>query len=220
MLANLTGNKMVLGAVVGIVGGLVVAVLLVVVGGVGRPTSSAAEAARSGAPVAAAAGRTPTRAAGTAAAAGAHAADSRFGPTYVVKDRIVNLADPGGRRYLRFSVTIQFELPPEASAPRSTGSGGYQLMVYEPELDAGAAVDQPVTGGGKDPDKEFQTQIKPYSAAIEDAITSVLSAKTYDEIRSNEGKEQVKREIKDRVQRIVLDKYTVTDVFLTDFVVQ
>ena len=30
----------------------------------------------------------------------------------------------------------------------------------------------------------------------------------------------VPREIKDRVQRIVLDKYRVTDVFLTDFVVQ
>jgi flagellar basal body-associated protein FliL len=217
MLAKLTGNKMILGAVVGIAGGLIVAVLLIVVGGVGRSSSAAAEAARPGEKVAAASK--------AATKTGAHAAEDRFGPTYVIKDRIVNLADPGGRRYLRFSVTIQFA-PPDpahAAAPVAPASqGGYQLMVYVPELDSQSTRDQLVTGGGtsKDPDKEFQPKIKPYAAAIEDAVTTVLSAKSYDEVRSGEGKELVKREIKDRVQRIVADKFTVAEVFLTDFVVQ
>ena len=217
MLAKLMSNKMVLGAVVGIVGGLIVAVLLVAVGGVGR-SPSAAEAAKPGEKAA------PT--AKAPAKAGKDAAEERFGPTYVIKDRIVNLADPGGRRYLRFSVTIQFTLPEEAHAARPeapAAEGGYQLMLYLPELDGASTGDKLVVGGsgqGKDPDKDFQPRIKPYAAAIEDAVTTVLSAKTYDEVRSGEGKEQVKREIKDRVQRIVAEKFTVAEVFLTDFVVQ
>src|SRR5205823_9087127 len=216
-----TGNKMMLGAVVGIVGGLIVAVLLVVLGGVGRSSSAAASAAGSGDKVAAAA-KAATK---PAASKEAQAAEARFGPTYVIKDRIVNLADPGGRRYLRFSVTIQFTPPDDTHAARPPGpdrEGGDQQMDYVPELDGESARDQLVTGGNtaKDPDKDFQPRIKPYAAAIEDAVTAVLSAKTYDEVRSGEGKELAKREIKDRVQRIVADKFTVAEVFLTDFVVQ
>ena len=220
MIAKLTGNKMILGAVVGIVGGLIVAVLLVVVMGVGRSsTPTTAEAAKAGEKAASPAKSTTAKSTGK----DAQGAETKFGPTYVIKDRIVNLADPGGRRYLRFSVTIQFEpisADAHAAAPLEPArAGGYQLAVYRPDLDE--ATYQPVTGGSsKDPDKEFQGLIKPYSAAIEDAVTTVLSAKTYDEVRSTEGKELIKREIKDRVQRIVADKYTVTDVYLTDFVVQ
>src|SRR5829696_3343962 len=113
MLAKLTGNKMMLGAVVGIVGGLIVAVLLVVIGGVGRTPSATAEASKIGEKVATAA-KAPVK----AGAAGT-SAETRFGPTYVIKDRIVNLADPGGRRYLRFSVTLQFEPVSVARVPAS-----------------------------------------------------------------------------------------------------
>jgi flagellar basal body-associated protein FliL len=215
MPAKLTGNKMILGAVVGIAGGLIVAVLLVVVMGVGRSSSPTAAAAAG-----ASAATKPTT---KAPLASAGAADARFGPTYVIKDRIVNLADPGGRRYLRFSVTIQFEpTDPQASLPGGAArEGGFQLALYVPELDAASTRGQLVTGGkADDPDKAFQGQIRPYTAAIEDAVTSVLSAKTYDEVRGPDGKEHAKREIKDRVQRIVGDRFRVADVFLTDFVVQ
>jgi flagellar basal body-associated protein FliL len=189
--------------------------------GVGRSPSTPAEASATAKPgekpAAAAAAKAPTK-----AASGEHgAAETKFGPTYVIKDRIVNLADPGGRRYLRFSVAIQFQ-PLGGAHAGGPAAGGFQLMDYLPELDGGAAQQQLVSegGSGKDPDKEFQPLIKPYAGAIEDAVTAVLSAKTYDEVRSNEGKELAKREIKDRVQRIVGDKFTVSEVYLTDFVVQ
>jgi flagellar basal body-associated protein FliL len=186
--------------------------------GVGRSSSPTAEASatKPGEKAPAAATKAPAKA---ASASAGHEADAKFGPTYVIKDRIVNLADPGGRRYLRYSVAIEFEAHTEAAlvpiAPER--EGGFQLVAYVPDDDASY---QPVTSGGKDPDKEFQAAIKKYVPAIEDVVTTVLSSKTYDEVRSVEGKDAAKREIKDRVQRVLGDDQHVTNVYFTDFVVQ
>jgi flagellar FliL protein len=217
MLAKITGNKMILGAVVGIVGGLILTVILVVVMGVGRTpsTASAETVAKPGEKAAAAPAKTAAK---TTPKAGEHAAtEAKFGPTYVIKDRIVNLADPGGRRYLRFSVAIEFAVHETAAslAPLEQPSS-YQLMAYDPAEDGGYQL----TTGGADPDKAFQAHIKKYAPAIEDVVTSVLSSKTYDEIRSAEGKDQAKKEIKDRLQRVLGEDESVTNVYFTDFVVQ
>src|SRR5687767_14567198 len=108
LISKITGNKMILGATVGIVGGLIVAVLLVGVLGVGGSSASNDPAAVAKATPKAAGKATPK------AGSAAHA----FGPTFTIRDRIVNLADPGGRRYLRFTVGIEFEgCHAEASAP-------------------------------------------------------------------------------------------------------
>jgi flagellar basal body-associated protein FliL len=138
-----------------------------------------------------------------------------FGPTYLIKDRIVNLADPGGRRYLRFSVAIEFE-PHED--PTKKASGTFQLVAYQPDADD--ASDQPTAAGAKDPDKAFQAHIKKYVPAIEDAVVGILSTKTYDEIRTAEGKEAVRRQIRDRVQAVIGDAEHVSNVYFTEFVVQ
>lgn len=218
MLAKITGNKAILGAVVGIVGGLVVAVLLVVVLGVGSsPTPAAGEAAaaKSGetgsatgkAPVAAA--KTPAKGAVPTGEAGS------FGPSFVIKDRIVNLADAGGRRYLRFSVAIEFAEPVEKKASVAAS----QLALYVPEED-GAGY-QLASEGKVDPEKAFLARIKKYMPAIEDTVVTVLSSKTSVELGSAEGKEAAKREIKDRVQRILAGTdEVVTNVYFTEFVMQ
>jgi flagellar protein FliL len=217
VLGKITGNKAILGAVVGIVGGLVVAVLLVVVLGVGSSPAPAATddhgttktaAASTAAKAPAAAAKTPSK--GVAPSGEVHG----FGPTYLIRDRIVNLADPGGRRYLRFSAAIEFA---EAEAPHAS-AGGNQLALYVPETDA--AEYREVTAGKADPEKEFLARVRKYVPAIEDAVNTVLSSKTSAEIGSAEGKDAAKREIKDRVQRILGAAETVTNVYFTEFVMQ
>jgi flagellar FliL protein len=223
LISKITGNKMILGATVGIVGGLIVAVLLVGVLGVGGGAAAPAE----GAPGAKVAAKATPKKADAKAAGAAHA----FGPTFTIRDRLVNLADPGGRRYLRFTVAIEFEgCHAEASAPSGSTS---QLALYDPE------VDQPeyqlTTGGGKDTDKEFQAQIKKYTPALEDTVTVILSSRVYSDIQSAEGKESVKKEIKDRVNRLLEGEPEpdpapstcviaypphVTNVYFSEFVVQ
>ncbi|TAK25344.1 MAG: flagellar basal body-associated FliL family protein [Chloroflexota bacterium] len=205
LIAKITGNKIVLGGVIGGLIGLVAIVLFVVmgVGGASVPTEAAAPGKGS-------ATKTLKPAADKATS------DLRkFGPTYVMKDKIVNLADPGGRRYLRFTVAIEFEAHTEekASAPLAN-----DLVSFEPGRDRPL---QPVTGGAsKDPDKDFLAAIKKYIPAIEDAVTTVLSSKTYADLASAEGKDQAKKEIKDRVQRLLGDSEHVTNVYFTEFVVQ
>jgi flagellar basal body-associated protein FliL len=225
LISKITGNKMILGATVGIVGGLIVAVLLVGVLGVGG-SSASNDPAAAGKDPKVAAKATPKKADPKAAGA-AHA----FGPTFTIRDRIVNLADPGGRRYLRFTVALEFEgCHAEASAPSSSTS---HLAVYDPGLDSPEY--QLATGGGKDTEKDFQAQIKKYTPALEDIVTVVLSSRMYSDINSAEGKESVKKEIKDRVNRLLENEHEpepkpsvcvitypphVTNVYFSEFVVQ
>ncbi|MBM4417070.1 MAG: flagellar basal body-associated FliL family protein [Chloroflexi bacterium] len=202
-------NKIVLG---GIVGGVIgIAVIAFLVMGSGGPPEEADAAA--GAPKA-----TAAKSAKSAKSTGAAAA-SKFGPSYVIKDRIVNLADPGGRRYLRYSVAIEFEPHAEAAiAPPARTASGYQNAVYE---DAGPSMYVPITGGAsKDSEKEFLASIKKYIPAMEDAVTIALSSKTFADLSSVEGKEQAKKEIKDRIQRLLGDAEHVTNVYFTEFVIQ
>jgi len=56
-------------------------------------------------------------------------------------------------------------------------------------------------------------------AATRDRIISVLSTKTADEILTPEGKEQLRKEIRERVNQI-LPRGKVVEVFIMDFVVQ
>jgi flagellar basal body-associated protein FliL len=214
VIGRITGNRLMLGAVVGIAGGLIVAVLLVVVLGVGRSSGRVEATGQPSKPLA------PRTSEGA----------GRFGPTFVVKDRLVNLADPGGRRYLRFTVAVEFQGCGGAAAGPSSATN--QLALYVPGVDAPSY--QLATSGAKDTDKEFQAQIKRYAPAIEDVVTVVLSSKTYAEVQSVEGKENAKNEIKDRINRMLANEPTptsagtcvitypprATNVYFNEFVIQ
>ncbi|HEY3082419.1 MAG TPA: flagellar basal body-associated FliL family protein, partial [Chloroflexota bacterium] len=151
----------------------------------------------------------------------AHGAiQASFGPTYLIKDRIVNLADGAVRRYLRFSVAIEFASheTPKASAAPPSGDARSHLIGYTPGYDGY----QQVSGGGKnDAEKQFQNHVKRYAPAMEDAVTTLLSSKTYAEVATAERREATKQEIKARLGSL-LDgtDLTVTNVYFTDFVVQ
>ena len=233
MLARITGNRIMLGATVGIVGGLILAVVLVLVLGVGRSANPAvADTAAKTAQPAAGAKKEPTKTG--AAKAGAEA--PRFGPTYVIRDRIVNLADPGGRRYLRFTIALEFlgvEVATHASSDEERFTATSQLMTFDLKDDDGQTLVlwasevesdsmRPVAASGAkvDPEKEFQARIKKYAPALEDTVVTILSSRTYQDLASIDGKDLVKREIKDRIQRILGESETLTNVYFTEFVIQ
>jgi flagellar basal body-associated protein FliL len=208
----------------GLLGGAAVAAALVGCGAAGdskpseptegtRTPSSKSEGAHGAAPAKEGGGPAAPAAAG-------HGGASLFGPTYLIKDRIVNLADPTARRYLRVSVAIEFapHETAQAAAPRGQDAASWQRIAYAPERDG----DRPVNGGGKsDPEKQFQAQVKRYVPAIEDAVLTLLSSKTYVEVAPPERREATKQEIKARLVALLegTDLH-VTNVYFTDFVVQ
>ncbi len=233
MLARITGNRIMLGATVGIVGGLILAVVLVLVLGVGRTaTPAVADAALKSAQPSAAAKKELSKP--VAAKPGAEA--PRFGPTYVIRDRIVNLADPGGRRYLRFTIALEFlgvEVDTHASSSEERFTtmshlmtfelkdGGRQtLVLWASEDEAESMIPVAASGAKVDPEKEFQAKIKKYVPALEDAVVTILSSRSYQDLASIDGKDLVKREIKDRIQRILGESETLTNVYFTEFVIQ
>ena len=137
MLARITGNRIMLGATVGIVGGLILAIVLVVVLGVGRPATPAIADAGAKTPGTAVAAKKEPLKTGAAKPGGEA---PRFGPTYVIRDRIVNLADPGGRRYLRFTIALEFlgvEAVPHAESNEERLITGTHLMTLNLDSDGG-----------------------------------------------------------------------------------
>ena len=106
---------------------------------------------------------------------GSHAAPG--GNLLVFEPFIANLADDGGRRYLKATFQIDF------------GSGG------------------------------VPASMTPRLPQVRDLLLTLLTSKTFDEIRTPEGKQQLREEIIARVNQ-VLDRDLAKAVYFTEFIVQ
>jgi flagellar FliL protein len=109
-------------------------------------------------------------------------------------ERVVNLADPGGFRYLKAEVVLEL-LNPEVDPDKLTAD---QLKQKQTEL---------------------QASLSPRQAEIQDVLTMVLSSKTVDQVTSPQGKEALKQELKDRLQPLIT-KYQIKAVYFAQFVIQ
>lgn len=119
---------------------------------------------------------------------------SASGFTYPTKERIVNLADAGMLRYLKVTVVLEVT-DPEFKGPMPKGDE------YKKKAD------------------ELAKELKPMQPIIDDTITAVLTAKTAADIMTPDGKQRLKDEIKDRLNK-KLGEERVLSVYLTDFVIQ
>jgi flagellar FliL protein len=123
------------------------------------------------------------------------------GIMYSTGTKIVNLAEPNGRRYIRISITLEFE-PHTVVAEESASGGG--------EGEAAATVD---------PSTAFQTEISTKAPIIDDVIISLISQKKFDDLYTADGKEKLRKEIMDRLN-VALPDYRIMSVYFTEFVVE
>ena len=103
---------------------------------------------------------------------------------------LVNLADEGGRSYLRVALTLRVEAPP-------------------PDKDAKSKEEKPEKGASKNENE----------AAERDVALSVLGKETSEHLLSPNGKEEMKRQLKDGFKEHV-PEVKVQDVLVTEFLVQ
>ncbi len=132
--------------------------------------------------------------AGAAASEEKPASISNPGPMYVLPDRVVNLADPGARRYLKIGLSIEF----------ATGAAEFKKAGPEER---------------KAKQAEFDKVLEPQVPLINDTIITLLAARTSSELATPEGKQKLKDDIKDSMNRI-LGGDQIVNVYFTQFVTQ
>ena len=122
--------------------------------------------------------------------------DSFQGYLYTVKDKVINLADPGAKRYLKVTIALQVPESPEAAAKRKTPPTPADQKAFEDEFN------------------------QKFNAQVNDVLVSVLSSKKTDDLSTTEGKERLREELKGRINSFLPRDQKVNKIFLMDFVIQ
>lgn len=129
------------------------------------------------------------------------------GVMYKLDPKVVNLADPGGLRYLQASIVLEFH---------PTVKEYYEAKMLEKQ-NSGESSGH--SSGGEvvvDPFEEAMDSMRP---VIDDIVTTVLSSKTFSEISTIEGKQTLKQELITKINT-ALGYQGVINIYFTEFVVQ
>ena len=134
--------------------------------------------------------------------------EGRLGPRLVIDSRVFNL-QPGAESapaYLKLAIVIEFETTSEDWA-----------WVLHGCVAEGAA--SPCVAEEERLLHEFEEEIGSGRTLIEDAITTIVSAKTLEEVSAPEGKAHLREEILEAVHHTIPEPHAVRVLF-TDFVTQ
>ncbi|HEX7556046.1 MAG TPA: flagellar basal body-associated FliL family protein, partial [Leptolinea sp.] len=107
--------------------------------------------------------------------------------------KIVNLAEPGGKKFIRVTATLEFEPP-----------AGYAEMPAEEKTAALTT---------------FTTEINSKIPVLDDTIVTLLSSKDFQSVYTTEGKDNLRKEIMDAVNTR-LPTHKVIYVYFKEFVMQ
>ncbi|MDA0698228.1 MAG: flagellar basal body-associated FliL family protein [Chloroflexi bacterium] len=116
------------------------------------------------------------------------------GVLFDVGTKVINLADPGGRRYLKVGIVLEF-------APHDTN---WYTMATEQRAELQAL---------------FETEMGTKQPVIEDLVISIISSKSFEQVYTLEGKEGLRQEIINRINQL-LPTQLVMYVYFNEFVVQ
>lgn len=168
----------------------------------------------------------------------------KVGPRVTTADRIFNLKSPANDpKYLKMQTTIEFETadplwgwvlggckgkkPKPAKHAAGGPPAGPPMVSSDPSLfrQARAEVDEkeaaePIcVATEKALMAQFEEELGTAKSVIEDIVTTVVTRHTFDEISSPDGKEKLKREVQEAIER-VMHEPKVVRVLFTNFVSQ
>jgi len=116
------------------------------------------------------------------------------GLMYDLGSQIVNLAEPGGRRYLQIGIVLEY-LPQNPDLEKLTGEARAKA------------------------EEEEAARIEAVRPLIVDAVISLLTSRTYAEVFTVEGKEALKQDMLSQINGAVGEELFV-GVYFTEFLVQ
>jgi len=108
--------------------------------------------------------------------------------------KIINLSDPLGRKYIRITIVIEF-------AP--TDPTYFEMPVEEKTTYVA----------------EYTAEVTAKLPIIDDAVVTLISSKTFDDLYTAQGKENLRLELSNLITQRLPD-YHILSVYLTEFVVQ
>jgi flagellar protein FliL len=120
------------------------------------------------------------------------------GVMFNMSTKIINLADPSGRKYIRLTVVLEFQMPETDPNAKKTSSGEGETVT---------------------PEQEFQNELTTLTPVMDDAVITLLSTKTYEQLYTAEGKEGLRTELLSAIQSR-LPEYKLISIYFTEFVVQ
>jgi len=126
--------------------------------------------------------------------------------------KIVNLADPGGRRYVKTNIILEY-------APND--------ITYFLEK-AGEATPSSSGGGEHGGEKtattlsyadKFKQELEPLRPLIDDTLITILSSKTFEQVYTASGKEELRKQLINALNSR-MPQYKVIFIYFTEFTVQ
>jgi flagellar FliL protein len=118
------------------------------------------------------------------------------GPTLKLEERVLNVQTGGDvPRYAKLGIAVEFE----NTDPTFAALKGEALLKFE---------------------EEFAGEFALYSAALDDAVVTIVSAKTFDELNAAEGKEKLRAELKEAFAEILGEEHVIQNVYFTRLVTQ
>ena len=136
----------------------------------------------------------------------------KLGPHIVLAERVFTLASPPeAQRYVKLEIVIEFE-------------------TFDPQWDYvlhGCVFVPSGGGGGSGCQSELEALLQEFEEGeigtgrklIDDAITTIISSRTLEEISTLRGRETMRQEIRDTVDEIIYEP-RVTRVLFTQFITQ
>ena len=122
--------------------------------------------------------------------------------------KIVNLADPSGRTFIKTTIVLEFQ-PNDLSAYANEATAA---PADSATATSSTTVKQAYT-------TSFKEELTAKLPVINDIIITLLSTKKFDQIYTSEGKETLRQEVIQAVNSR-LNGYKVIQVYFTEFVVQ
>ena len=126
---------------------------------------------------------------------------------FTIKDRIITLADPGAKRYLKLSIGLMVR----DLTPKKAAAGGEIEFIAYAEPDETNVVGQ--EGAAK-------PAPLPNLLKVHDVITSTMGSKRVDELNNAIGMERAREELKGRINAVLPKEKQVAEVLFIDFVIQ
>jgi flagellar basal body-associated protein FliL len=121
------------------------------------------------------------------------------GKMFNMSTKIINLADPTGRKYIRLTVVLEF-------MPEGEETAVAESSAKEGESAAPAA-------------PTFEEIVNARMPIMDDVVIKHLSTKSFEDLYTAEGKEKLRDELMNAIQESVPDFHLIS-IYFTEFVVQ